>query len=70
MSEGTLIEIIERLTHAREKLAFIFDSFSQSDSFEFSDLGGNFGVTLILRELVEELKEIEDALSIFVKDTV
>jgi hypothetical protein len=40
MSDIRLIDNIERLTHVREKLAFIHDSFTQSDSFEFSTLGG------------------------------
>ncbi len=68
MPENILIENIERLTHAREKLAFIYDCFSQSDNFEFSDLGGNFGVTLILEESVRTLKEIESALYLYAKE--
>ena len=48
MPDITLIENVERLTHAKEKLAFLYDCFSQSDDFEFSNFGGNFGITLIL----------------------
>lgn len=68
MSDIKLIDNIERLTHVREKLAFIHDSFTQSDSFEFSTFGGNLGVGLILEELVKELQEIESALSLFVRE--
>jgi hypothetical protein len=44
MLKAGLIENIERLMHTREKLAFIYDCFSQTDGFEFSNLGGNFGI--------------------------
>lgn len=54
-----LIDHVERLAHAREKLAFVYDSFSQADFFEFSTLDGNSGLTLILLELIEELMTIE-----------
>lgn len=67
MPDITLIENVERLTHAREKLAFLYDCFSQSDDFEFSNFGGNFGITLILEDLVRELQDIESTLSILVK---
>lgn len=67
MSEAILFENIEKLTHAREKLAFIYDCFSQSDNFEFSNMGGSIGVTRILEELVEELKRIEEALGVYMK---
>jgi hypothetical protein len=60
-----LLNSIERLTYRRKKLAFIFDAFSQADSFEFSTLGGNSGVALILEELVKELQEIESSLSAY-----
>lgn len=68
MSDIILNENIERLTHTREKLAFIYDCFSQSDSFEFSNLGGNFGVALILEELVAELQKVESVLSVLLRE--
>jgi hypothetical protein len=68
MPDIDLIENLEKLTHVREKLAFIYDCFSQSDNFEFSGLGGNLGITLILEELVKELQEVESAFSIVLKE--
>lgn len=68
MCKIVLAENIERLTHVREKLAFLYDSFSQTDSFEFSEMGGNFGITLILEELIGDLREIEGNLSALMKE--
>jgi hypothetical protein len=68
MPDIRLIDNIERLTRVREKLAFIYDSFTQSNSFEFSTFGGNFGIGLILEELVNELQEIESALAVLLRE--
>ncbi len=45
------------------KLAFLYDSLSQSDHFEFSPFGGDFGLTLILEHIVKELMTIEGDIS-------
>ncbi len=63
MNEERLMDNVERLKHARAKLAFLHDSFSQSDHFEFSTLGGDYGLTLILEHIVEELIIIEKEMS-------
>lgn len=63
MNEERLMDNVERLKHARVKLAFLHDSFSQSNHFEFSTLGGDFGLTLILEHIVEELMMIEKEIS-------
>ena len=46
----SLVDNIDKLSHARARLAFIYDSFSQPDDFEFSEFGGVFGLTIILEE--------------------
>ncbi len=63
MNEECLMDKVERLKHARVKLAFLHDSFSQSDHFEFSTFGGDYGLTLILEHIVEELMAIEGEIS-------
>lgn len=70
MLKADLIENIERLMHTREKLAFIYDCFSQTDDFEFSNLGGNFGIVLLLEELVKELQRIEVSLSTLLNEGI
>lgn len=63
MNEECLMDSVERLKQARAKLAFLYDSLSQSDHFEFSTFGGDFGLTLILEHIVEELMAIEGEIS-------
>ncbi len=63
MNEECLMDKVEKLKHTREKLAFLYDSFSQSDHFEFSTFGGDVGLTLFLEHIVQELMTIESEIT-------